>query len=193
MSRVLAALALPLLLAACQRTVFENAPVEAAAGCDPDLVGTWHSEGDTRAEDGELRAVVGPDCTLVVFERKPAGEKRSPPTTLHTGRTGGVRYLWVDAAWVHAAFDVGATAIDREGDVYLYAWRTSRDVLRLAAPPHRALAHRVIDDDIDGEVMLAGDNLVVRVKGSPEAVRKTLSRHRLFRLDEALRFRKAAP
>jgi hypothetical protein len=184
---------LPLLLlalAACQRTLFENPPV-ADAGCDPALVGEWRSEGDRRSEDGELVVFVGPACDLVTLEHGNDGERRSQPTTLHTGRAGGVRYLWVDAAWANASFEVEANRIDRPGDVYLYAYALSRDVLRVATPPHRALAHRVIDKDIPGEVSMLGDELVVRVTGAPASVRDTLSKHRVFRMDEALRFRRA--
>ena len=179
-----------LALAGCQRTLFENPPV-AAGPCDADLVGEWLSEGEKRAEDGELQAIVGPTCELVVVERESDGEKRSPPTQLHTGRAGGVRYLWVDAAWANRAFEVEPAAIDHAGDVYLHAYALSRDVLRVAAPPHRALAHRVIDKDIAGEVLMLGDELAVRVTGDAGAVRKTLSKHRVFRMDEALRFRRA--
>ena len=186
--------AVPLLfvlaLAGCQRTLFENPPV-AASACDPDLVGEWRSEGDGNGEDGELVAFVGPACELVTVEHGSERERRSQPTTLRTGRAGGVRYLWVDAAWANTAFEIEPGAIDRPGDVYLYAYTLSRDVLRVAPPPHRALAHRVIDKDIPGEVSLLGDELVVRVTGDPAAVRKTLSKHRVFRMDEALRFRRA--
>lgn len=190
MTRSLLALSLLLALAGCQRTLFEHPPV-ASAGCDEALVGTWLSEGDQRSEDGELRAFVSPACELVVVEREAGKQKRSPPTRLHTGRAGGVRYLWVDAAWANAAFEVETGAIDRPGDVYLHAYALSRDVLRVAAPPHRALAHRVIDKDIPGEVSMLGDELAVRVTGDSESIRRTLSKHRVFRMDEAVRFRRA--
>lgn len=190
MIRFAALLLLTLASAGCQRTLFENPPV-AASACDPDLVGEWRSEGDKRSEDGELVAFVGPTCELVTVEQRGDGERRSQPTTLHTGRAGGVRYLWVDAAWANGSFEVDASAIDKPGDVYLYAYSISRDVLRLAAPPHRALAHRVIDKDIPGEVSMLGDELAVRVTGDQDSVRKTLAKHRVFRMDEALRFRRA--
>jgi hypothetical protein len=190
MNRPLCFALLALALAGCQRTSFENPPA-ADAGCDPDLVGEWRSEGDRRSEDGELIAVIGPACDLVTVEHRTDGERRSPSTTLHTGRAGGVRYLWVDTGWANASFEVDAHAIDRPGDIYLYAYTISRDVLRVAAPPHRALAHRVIDKDIPGEVSMRGDELAVRITGDQASVRNTLSKHRVFRMDEALRFRRA--
>lgn len=190
MIRPLSLFVLVLALAGCQRTLFESPPA-APGGCDPALVGEWRSEGDQRSEDGELVAFVGPACDLVTVEHGSDGERRSQPTQLHTGRAGGVRYLWVDAAWANASFKVDANPIDKAGDIYLYAYAISRDVLRVAAPPHRALAHRVIDKDIPGEVSLLGDELVVRVTGDQASVRKTLSKHRVFRMDEALRFRRA--
>ena len=190
MTRLTALLATALLLAGCQRTLFENPPV-AAGGCDPDLVGEWLSEGDKRGDDGELQAFVSPACELYTIEHENDGDRRSKPTTLHTGRSGGVHYFWVDAAWANGAFEVDPGAIDHAGDVYLYAYSISRDVLRVAAPPHRALAHRVIDKDIPGEVAMLGDELAVRITGDAESVRKTLSKHRVFRMDEAVRFRRA--
>lgn len=190
MTRSIALFAAVLALAGCQRTLFENAPV-AGSACDPDLVGEWLSEGDKRADDGELQAFVGPSCELVVVEHENDGEKRSAPTQLHTGRAGGVRYLWVDAAWANTAFEVEPAAIDHAGDIYLHAYTLSRDVLRVATPPHRALAHRVIDKDIPGEISMLGDELAVRVTGDAESVRNTLAKHRVFRMDEAVRFRRA--
>jgi hypothetical protein len=128
---------------------------------------------------------------MYTIEHDGDGDRRSQPTQLHTGRAGGVRYLWVDAAWANRAFEVEPGAIDHPGDVYLFAYALSRDVLRLATPPHRALAHRVIDQDIPGEVSMLGDELAVRITGDGEAVRKVLSKHRVFRMDEAWRFRRA--
>lgn len=190
MSRCLGLFCAALLLAGCQRTLFENAPV-ASTGCDPDLVGEWRSEGGKRSEDGELIAFVGAACELVTVEHGSQGERRSPPTILHTARSGGVRYLWVDAAWANASFEVEPSALDQSGDVYLYAYSISRDVLRVAAPPHQALAHRVIDKDIAGSVFMTQNELVVRIVGDAQAIRGTLSKHRVFRMDEALRLRRA--
>ncbi len=185
------ALAVSLLaLAGCERTVFQNPPT-AAAECDPALIGTWLSEGDTRKDDGEITAIVGPACDLVTIERREDNERKSEPTKLHTARVGGVRYLWLDAAWANRSFEAAPHPLDQPGDVYLYAYNISRDVLRLGVPPHRAIAHRILDKDIPGEVSMREDELIVRITGDTDSVRETLRKHRIFRMDEATRFRRA--
>jgi hypothetical protein len=178
-----------LLLGGCQRTVFENAP-GAAELCDPALAGRWLSRGDDGSKDGELEAQIDADCTLVVIESKADGPRRSEPTRMHTARIDGVRYLWLDAGWANRSFEITSTTLDHEHDIYLFAYRNSRSELRLAAPPHRALAHRVLDKDIAGGVLMHGDDLTIRVDGEPDAIRRMLRKHRLFRFDGALRFRK---
>ena len=180
------------LLSACERTVFENAPAVAAA-CDPALVGRWLSQGDRDEDAGELEAVVGTDCSLRVTEHKQDGPKRSEPTTLRNARTSGVSYLWIDTAWANRSFDIDTTVIDHEGDVYLFAYRLRKDELHLATPPPRALAHRVLDKDIAGDILMNDDELAVRVSGESEAIRKALGKHRLFRFDKPMRFRRAEP
>lgn len=188
--RLVVPVALALLLGACQRTVFQNPPA-AAEACDPALAGRWLSQGDTPKSHGELEVLVGADCSLRAVEHKPTGARRSEPTTLRNARVGGVRYLWLDAGWTHRSFEIDPNLLDREGDVYLFAYSISRDHLRLANAPHRALAHRVLDKDIAGEVLMQENDLMVRVSGDVDAVRKVLGKHRLFRFDEALHFRRA--
>ena len=41
------------LLAACEATTFEKAPI-AALPCDPGLAGDWASEGEDGDKDGEI-------------------------------------------------------------------------------------------------------------------------------------------
>lgn len=177
------------MLAGCERSAFQSPPA-AAAACDAALVGHWWSQGDRPDEAGELQAIVDADCRLVTIERRNEGERRSGPTTLHNARVGGVDYLWIDASWAHRSFDVESSPIDRDGDVYLFAYRARGDRLQLDPPPHRALARRVLDGDIDGDVIRQGEQLAVRVHGDRDAVRKVLARHRLYRFDDALTFRR---
>lgn len=188
--RLALAVGLTLTLGACQRTIFQSAPT-AATACDAALVGRWLSQGDRPDESGELEAIVGTDCSLQVIEHERGGSKRAAPTTLRNGVRAGVRYLWLDAAWANRSFEIEPTVLDREGDVYLFAYRLRRDVLELAAPPHRALAHRVLDKDIAGEVLMQGEELAVRVSGDTEATAKILRTHRLFRFEQPLRFKRA--
>ena len=189
---ILALLAAAWLLAGCQRTVFENAPA-AAEACDPTLVGRWLSQDDDTPENaGEIEATIGADCSLDMVEHKKDGDKRYERTQLSTARVGGQKYLWLDAAWSNRAFDVDSTPLDHAGDVYLFAYRLRRDELSLASPPERALAHKVLDKDIPGEVLLHEDELTVRVTGDSATIRKVLGKHRLYRFDDdALRFRRA--
>lgn len=177
-------------LCGCQRTLFESAPA-AAAACDPALVGRWLSLGERKDETGELEALVDARCGLVMTEHERDGDKRSDATLLRNVHSGGVKYLWVDAAWANRSFEVDPTLLDRSGDIYLFAYRLRRDTLELAAPPHRALAHRVLDKDIPGEVLMQGDDLAVRVAGDSAALRKILATHRLFHFEQPLRFRRA--
>jgi hypothetical protein len=187
-----ATLALLLLaLAGCERTLFEHSP--AAAGCDPALAGRWLSQDQEAKDEGELVATVDAQCRLTTVEHKSDGARRSAPTTLRTGQADGVRYLWLDAAWANTSFEVKRNALDQDGDVYLFAYRLRGDRLELAAPPHRSVAHRVLDKDVPGEVLMQDDSLTVRITGEPDALRKTLRQYRIFRFDDALRFRRARP
>jgi hypothetical protein len=189
------ALLLPLLLLAltgCERTLFERAPAEAAAGCDPALVGRWLSLGDKPEDEGELVATVDAQCRLVTVERKAGGDRTSAATTLRSGKADGVRYLWLDADWANASFEVKRTALDSAGDVYVFAWRLRGERLELAAPPHRALAHKVLDKDIEGGVLMHDDSLTVRLTGERDELRKLLRTYRVFRFDRPLRFRRDA-
>jgi hypothetical protein len=185
-----AALLLSLLaLAGCERTLFERSPAD--AGCDPALAGRWLSQGRDAKDEGELVATIDAQCRLTTVEHKAEGPRRSAPTTLRTGQADGVRYLWLEAAWANASFEIERNALDHDGDIYLFAYRLRGDRLDLAAPPHRAVAHRVLDKDVPGEVLKQDDELTVRVTGERDALRKMLRSYRIFRFDDALRFRRA--
>ena len=190
-ARAVALMASLLALAGCERTLFERSPAE--AGCDPALAGRWLSHDQDARDEGELVATIDAQCRLTTVEHKASGPRRSAPTTLRTGQAGGVRYLWLDAAWANTSFEVKTNSLDREGDIYLFAYRLSGDRLDLAAPPHRSVAHRVLDKDVPGEVLKQDDELTVRITGERDALRKMLRTYRIFRFDDALRFRRAPP
>lgn len=187
---VLAAL---LALAGCERTVFESPPSDRTR-CDKALVGDWLSEGDRHSDTGELRASVAADCTLRVTEQRAGGPRESGPVTLHSDRLGGQPYLWLDADWAHRSFDVEPGPLAQAGDVYLFAYGTTgRDGLTLYSPRHRALAHRVLDKDVRGEVLAQDDALTVRIPGDTESTAALLRKYRLFDTANGIRFRRATP
>lgn len=181
---------LPWLLAGCERAVFESAPA-ASGGCDATLVGHWLSVGDGSERDGEFEAIVAPGCQLTTIEHKAEHEVRSEPTQFSTARVDRINYLWLDAGWSHRSFEVESTLLDEPGDIYLLAYRQRRDTLELSRPALRSLAHKVLDKDVRGEVLLHDDNFVVRVSGDTDVMRAQLRRHRIFRFDDTLRFRRA--
>lgn len=186
--RLMALPALALVLGACERTVFEHPPA-ASAGCDPDLVGHWVSEGEGRDDDGEFEAIVDADCRLRTIERRNEGPRRSEPTTLHAAHVDGRDYLWFDAAWANAQYEIEPNLLDRDGDVYLHAYRVKGGRLSLAALPHRKLATRILARGIAGEVLAHDDNLTVRIEGDAEAIRAMLRKQRPFRFGKgALHF-----
>lgn len=184
-------LAAVLVLCGCERTVFESPPSDSAR-CDKALVGHWVSEGDDGARDGELIAHVDPGCTLRVEQTRDGGVQRSASTPLRSDRLAGGRYLWVDAAWAHATFDVESGPLDQPGDIYLLSYTsTGRDRLTLYAVRHRALAHRVLDKDIAGELLARENALAVRIPGDSDATAALLRKYRLFDTGSGIGFRRA--
>ena len=175
-----------LLLTACQRTVFEHPP--AAADCDPALTGLWLSHGEPPEADGELELRIGADCRLETLSHERNGERRSEPTHLSTAQIGKRRLLWVDAGWANRSFDIEPGPLDRPGDVYVFAYRLRDGELRLFAADDRALAHAIIDDRVDGDLLQRGDDLVVRVRGKSEDIAKLVGKQRLWQRDTQLNF-----
>jgi hypothetical protein len=179
-----------LTLVGCERTVFQSPPT-LNGGCDAQLAGHWVSLGDKQSEEGEVEALVGPDCRLVTVERRSDGERRSQATTFSTAQIDGVNYLWLAAPWSHLAFDVDETVLDEPSDVYLMSYKFKRETLHLSAPRHRELAHKVLDSKIRGELVMHDDNLVIRIEGEPDAIRQQLRKHRMFEFKRELRFKRA--
>lgn len=180
-----------LVLAGCERTGFQSPPSD-AAGCDKALVGEWISQPGKGSQEGELVAVVSDDCKLHVEQPGDAGKKRSTDTTLRSDRLGSERYLWLDATWAHTSFDVTPGPLDRPGDIYLFTYSFSgRDGLRLHPIRHRALAHRVLDKDVPGELLVRDDALTVRIPGDSAATAALLRKYRLFDSGTSVDFRRA--
>ena len=178
-------------LGACERTAFQSPP-SASTRCDKALIGHWLSEGSEGSQDGELEAFVDADCNLRVDERKAEGVRHSTKTPLRSDRIGSERYLWLDAEWAHRAFEAEASVLDVPGDIYLFSYATTgRDRLMLYSPRHRAIAHRVLDKDINGELVARENSLSVRIPGDSAATATLLRKYRLFDLKNGLGFRRA--
>ena len=171
----------------------KESPPSSNAHCDNALVGHWRSEGDNSSEDGELEAFIDADCNLRVDERKADGVRHSTKTPLRSDRVGGERYLWFDAEWSQRTFEIDASALDAPGDVYLFSYgMKDRDRLMLHPPRHRAIAHRVLDKDIGGEVLARENSLTVRIAGDSETVAALLRKYRWFDLKHKIGFRRVA-
>ena len=145
----LALLALSLLLCGCESTSFQAPPV-AETSCDPALVGVWlpgdgNKDGD---EDAELR--IDPQCQIDFVDEKNGTRREGPPTKAHVGGDGDKHYLWVDAAWAVARFDLKQAT--PAGDLFVVRYRFKDGQLLLTMTDDRTIAHRIIDGKIRGEV-----------------------------------------
>ena len=175
------------LLGGCQRTLFETAPA-AAGGCEA-LVGHWQSLDEGGGPDGEIDAAVADDCTLRLVEHGAEGTREYPPLALQLA-TQPARWIWVDAAEANAALAVQAGPVDRSGSVYAFAWSLDGDVLALTPPAHRALAHRVLDGELDGAVHAENRSITVRVDGDRQAIAALLAADGSMDARDAIRFRR---
>lgn len=159
-------LALPLLLlAACQATSFENAPLVAAAGCDPALVGGWTSVGDTPQENGEVVLHLDAACQLRFEEHERDGVRRTDATPLHLGRRGEYAYAWVDSSW--ALKSVEEDHRPPAGDIQLARYHVDGDTLQLWSTDDKAIAHAIIDGELTGTVSYSDSELFNRLTGEP--------------------------
>lgn len=188
---LLAALVLLLALAACQRTMLSQSPVE-NAGCDAALVGHWVSLGSSRADDGDLEAWLDADCVLKAVERRNEGPREWPPISVSTARVGSRDLLLLDAAATNRAFEVEIGPLDREGSLYAFAYRAKGDELTLLPPDHRRLATQVAAGKRKGATLVDDVNITVRLDGSRAELAKALAERRSFARGEAMRFRRAS-
>ena len=173
-----------LLLSACERTRFSEAPAD-ATGCNPALVGDWLNEADEDSALGEIAASVDGSCQLRVTENDKSPPRLSPPTTLRSARVGERDLLWIDAAWADAAFEIEADAItptddDAAHDVYLFAWHYVDDRLTLTAPDPAALAHAAIDGELKADVLHGDYDLHVRVREPQAKLQSLLASGKVF-------------
>lgn len=163
--------ALPcLLLAACQVTTFEKAPIAASSGCDPALVGTWSSidPGGDAEDDGEVMLEIGADCALSYRERDADGRIREVPATpLRVGRHGAHAYGWVDGAWGLRAAEEEEHTVPA-GDVIVLRYALDGDTLSVWSTDDKAIAHAIVDDDLNGHTTAGGGDIVNRLTGEQD-------------------------
>ncbi|MEZ5464411.1 MAG: hypothetical protein R3F22_04095 [Lysobacteraceae bacterium] len=171
-------------LTACERTRFSEAPAD-ATGCNPALVGKWLSEATDDSPLGEVVVDVDASCQLRVSEHDREPARVSPPTALRSARVAGRDVLWIDAAWADQAFENEADAITPDADsgahdVYLFAWQRDGRQLQLSAPDHTGLAHAAIDGEIKADVLHGEYLLHVRVREPQAKLQSLLAAGKLF-------------
>lgn len=187
----IAACLLVLLLAGCQRTMLAQPPA-AASGCDPRLQGHWRSIDGRGAQTGEIEVRLGADCMLWVVEHGREAPRAWPPIALASARIGRRDLLWFDATIANAGFEVATGPVDREGSVYVFAYRIKDEQVTLLRPDHRRLARLVVEERIEGGVLADGSDLAVRLDGEPAELAALLARRASFTRADAMRFRRAA-
>jgi hypothetical protein len=156
----LALACLCLLLSGCEATSFQSPPF-ASESCDRALVGTWDSVGDQQEKNGEVELRIDDRCMLLFVEHEKDGTKEGTATQLHVGHDRGAGYLWVDSGWVVSRFDMKQPP--PAGDIFLVSYRIDKGLLTLHAPDDKAVAHRIIDGKINGEVRRIDGNLDNRI------------------------------
>jgi len=195
-AHALAAALLLLGLASCEVTTFQNPPV-AELACDARLVGDWFSVPDSDHSDdtpGELELKIDKTCNVSIIEHNKDGDKRHDPEALHVGRDGAQDYAWLDYQVLSKALFNGdnlghkappntpasasasASASDSDdpvvpaGDVYVMRYSVHDKDLQILQPDNHAIAHRIIDGKLSGEVSKKDHTLLNRLtdKVTPE-------------------------
>jgi hypothetical protein len=179
-----------MLAAGCQRTLWSQPPASTNA-CDASLVGYWVSVDRIGNPDGEVEATFTADCQVAVVEHRPDGPRAWPPVVLASARIGRRDVLWLDAGSVNRAFGIDAGPVDREGSVYVFAYRLDGARLELWQPDHRRLARRVLEGELDGAVLVDGHDIAVRLDGAPDQLARLLDERRSFQRSAPLRFRRS--
>ena len=159
-------------LSGCAATTFQKPPV-AEVGCNAQLVGDWLSVADSGSNDapGEVELQIDKTCNLSLTEHKKDGDVSGDATMLHIGRDGAQDYFWLDATWAFKRAQ--STEPAPAGDVYLLRYSFLGKELQLRTANDRAIAHRILDDKLHGEVHKTESTLVNRLTGAvtPEQLR----------------------
>lgn len=161
MNRIGLLLPVLVVLAGCEGTTFQHPPL-AELPCDNALVGNWGSIGDKPSdEDNEVELRIDPQCQMLFVEHEKDGDHEGTTTALHVGKRNSRRYFWLDAAWANQRFKSDRKPV--AGDVYVLRYRIAANVLTMELPNDKAIAHRIIDGKIHGEVDRNEDVLFNRV------------------------------
>jgi hypothetical protein len=158
-------LTLVIVLAGCQATIFQNPPV-AELACDSQLVGNWYSVADSDSNDtpGEVELRIDKTCSLLMIEHKKDGDVSGDATKLHVGRDDAQDYFWLDATWAFKRAQ--STEPAPTGDVYVLRYVIRGQELRLFGIDNLAVAHRILDEELKGEVHKTEGTLVNRLTGT---------------------------
>ena len=163
----LAVLLLCALASGCASTSFQSAPLAADPGCDAALPGHWASVNDEGSPNDEMHLAIGADCSLTVTDRDGGRLREGPATTLSVAHLADQRYAWVPAAWADLRFEATEEFRAPAGDIYLFRYRVSGDTLAVEFVNHKAVAHRLIDGELQGTVRSGDRSLVNRVTEAP--------------------------
>lgn len=163
--RYCAAAVVLLALAGCEATTFQNPPL-AEQACNQQLSGDWLSVADSKSNDtpGEVELQIDKTCSLSIVEHKKGGDVGGDATILHVGRDGGQDYFWLNAAWAFKRAQ--STEPAPAGDVYLLRYAIRGNDLQLYTIDDRAVAHRILSDELKGEVHKTESTLVNRLTGT---------------------------
>lgn len=170
------AVAVLLALAGCEATTFQNPPL-AEQACDPQLNGDWLSVADSKDNDtpGEVELQIDKTCSLALVEHKKDGDARGDITMLHVGRDGAQGYFWLDATWAFKRAQ--STEPAPAGDVYVLRYVLHDNDLQLYTIDDRAIAHRILNEELKGEVHKTESTLVNRLTGTvtPQQLRSGIT------------------
>ncbi len=163
-------------LSGCTATTFQNSPL-AGIACDARLVGDWLSVADIKSNDtpGEVELKIDKACSLSLIEHKRDGDVGGDATTLHVGRDGAQAYFWLDATWAFKRAQ--STEPAPAGDIYLLRYNVRGKELQLFTINNRAVAHRILDDQLRGEIHKTNGTLVNRLTDTmtPQQLRNRIA------------------
>lgn len=161
-------LALLVCMAGCTATTFQNPPL-AEGSCDSHMVGDWLSVADSASNDtpGEVELKIDTTCSLTMIEHKKDGDVVGDATAMHFGHDMAQDYFWLDALWAFKRAQSLEPA--PAGDVYVLRYNILDKELQLFTIDDRTVAHRILDDQLKGEIHKTESTLVNRLTGTVTA------------------------